>query len=135
MLAILPPTMDAIAAGIKANAMLIVCAPCCHKQIRNEMENVKQLFPALEFGILLERQAEIITDTIRALIMEKHGYKSHIQEFIELEHTPKNLLLTGIKTNQKPDSEGIDQKIEALKKQFGIKTHFLERALEIQSSR
>lgn len=123
-------TDDAIAAGIKAGAELIVCAPCCHKQIRNEMKAHKQSFPVLQFGILMERQAEILTDTLRALIMEKHGYKSQIQEFIDAGHTPKNLLLTGIKTAIPASVEAIDEKISMLKKQFGIQNHYLERALQ-----
>ncbi len=122
-------TDDAIAAGIKAGARLIVCAPCCHKQIRQSMQPPANVLPMLKFGILMERQAEMLTDTIRALIMEKHGYKSQIMEFIELEHTPKNVLITGIKTTKKIDIEEIDQKIESLKKQFGIKKHYLETVL------
>ncbi|MCK9449176.1 MAG: SAM-dependent methyltransferase [Bacteroidales bacterium] len=122
-------TDDAIAAGIKADAELIVCAPCCHKQIRNEMKAVKQASPILQYGILLERQAEMLTDTLRALIMEKYGYKSHIQEFIEAGHTPKNLLITGIKTDKPTDIHQINRKINELKKQFGIQTHYLETVL------
>lgn len=122
-------TDDAIAAGIKAGAALIVCAPCCHKQIRKEISASAESQPILKFGILLERQAEIITDTLRALIMEKYGYKSQIQEFIEAGHTPKNLLLTGIKTDRSFDNEQIERKITDLKAQYGIKTHHLERLL------
>ena len=122
-------TDDAIAAGIKAGAQLIVCAPCCHKQIRQTMKPPFDALPMLKFGILLERQAEILTDTIRALIMEKHGYKSQIMEFIETEHTPKNLLITGIRTNKNIDIEEIDGKIDFLKKQFGIEKHYLETLL------
>jgi hypothetical protein len=122
-------TDDAIAAGINAGARLIVCAPCCHKQIRQTMKPPFDALPMLKFGILLERQAEILTDTIRALIMEKYGYKSQIMEFIEAEHTPKNLLLTGIKVSKQSDSEDIDRKIAGLKAQFGIEKHYLETLL------
>jgi len=122
-------TDDAIATGIKAGAKLIVCAPCCHKQIRNEISAPFDALPMLRFGILFERQAEIITDTLRALIMEKYGYKSQIQEFIDAGHTPKNLLLTGIKTEKPADMKGLDEKIENLKKQYGIKEHYLEKVL------
>lgn len=122
-------TDDAIAAGIKAGASLIVCAPCCHKQIRKEISASAETQPILRFGILMERQAEIITDTLRALIMEKYGYKSQIQEFIEAGHTPKNLLLTGIKTNKTVDTDSIERKINDLKAQYGIKTHHLETLL------
>lgn len=119
-------TDDAIAAGIKAGARLIVCAPCCHKQIRQTMQPPFDALPMLKFGILLERQAEILTDTIRALIMEKHGYKSQIMEFIEAEHTPKNLLLIGLKVSKQTENEEIEMKISGLKKQFGIEKHYLE---------
>ncbi len=122
-------TDDAIAAGIKAGASLIVCAPCCHKQIRKEISASAETQPILRFGILMERQAEIITDTLRALIMEKYGYKSQIQEFIEAGHTPKNLLLTGIKTSKPVDTESIERKINDLKAQYGIRTHHLETLL------
>jgi hypothetical protein len=122
-------TDDAIAAGIKASASLIVCAPCCHKQIRKEISASAETQPILKFGILMERQAEIITDTLRALIMEKYGYRSQIQEFIEAGHTPKNLLLTGIKTNKPADADSVNRKISELKAQYGIKTHHLETLL------
>jgi SAM-dependent methyltransferase len=121
-------TDDAIATGILAGTKLIVCSPCCHKQVRNAMQ-APDTMPMLNYGILWERQAEILTDTLRALIMEKHGYKSHIQEFIDLGHTPKNLLLTGLKTDKKPDIARINEKIAALKNQFGIKRHHLETLL------
>ncbi len=75
-------TDDAIFHGIKANASVIVCAPCCHKQIRKQMNADVEQLPQLKFGILMERQAEMITDTIRALIMEQKGYESKIFEFI-----------------------------------------------------
>ncbi|HQO49768.1 MAG TPA: SAM-dependent methyltransferase [Bacteroidales bacterium] len=123
-------TDDAIAAGIAAGARLIVCAPCCHKQIRKEMQATARDLPVLKYGILFERQAEIVTDTLRALIMEKYGYQTHIQEFIEAEHTPKNVLLSGYKHKKPVDVRLIDGKITQLKKEFGIKDHFLEIALQ-----
>jgi len=126
-------TDDAIAAGIKAGAKLIVCAPCCHKQIRKEMSAAPEQHPALQFGILMERQAEILTDTLRALIMEYHGYKSQIMEFVELEHSPKNLLLTGVKSKSEPDKTALADRISALKREYGIREHFLEKALGIKA--
>ena len=123
-------TDDAIASGIKAGAKLIVCAPCCHKQIRQEMECSGKVNAIIQYGIFLERQAVMITDTIRALILEYFGYKTQVMEFIEMEHTPKNVLLVGQKTSKKPDKARILQQINELKAQYGIKKHYLETILD-----
>ena len=120
-------TDDAIIKGIKSGAKLIICAPCCHKQIRQEMEKSKVVDPITRYGIFLERQAVMITDAIRALIMEYYGYKTQVMEFIEMEHTPKNILLVGRKSDAPVDKESILRQIEDLKKQYGIAKHYLER--------
>ena len=122
-------TDDAIAKGIRAGAELIVCAPCCHKQIRQEMERSGVTDPITRYGIFLERQAVMITDTIRALIMEYHGYKTQVMEFIEMEHTPKNVLLVGRKTDKAPDRLMISKTISDLKRRYGIDKHYLETIL------
>ena len=122
-------TDDAIASGVKAGAELIVCAPCCHKQIRQEMERSGVVDAITRYGIFLERQAVMITDTIRALILEYFGYKTQVMEFIEMEHTPKNVLLVGKKTEKPVDRQAILEKIDSLKKQYGIKNHYLETVL------
>ena len=124
-------TDDAIASGIRAGAELIVCAPCCHKQIRQEMERSGRYDAITRYGIFLERQAVMITDTIRALILEYFGYKTQVMEFIEMEHTPKNVLLVGRKTSKEPDKAKITQQIADLKAQYGIRKHYLEAAMEI----
>ena len=124
-------TDDAIASGIKAGAELIVCAPCCHKQIRQEMEHSGRFDAITRYGIFLERQAVMITDTIRALILEYFGYKTQVMEFIEMEHTPKNVLLVGRKTTKEPDKAKIVQQIADLKTQYGIRKHYLEEVLGI----
>ncbi|MBO4328289.1 MAG: SAM-dependent methyltransferase [Bacteroidales bacterium] len=123
-------TDDAIASGIKAGAQLIVCAPCCHKQIRQEMERSGKVDAITRYGIFLERQAVMITDTIRALILEYFGYKTQVMEFIEMEHTPKNVLLVGKKTGKPVDKDAILMEINALKKQYGINRHYLETVLD-----
>ena len=120
-------TDDAIIKGIESGAKLIICAPCCHKQIRQEMEKSKIVDPITRYGIFLERQAVMITDAIRALIMEYFGYKTQVMEFIEMEHTPKNILLVGRKSDAPVDKEAILKQIEDLKKQYGIEKHYLEK--------
>ena len=122
-------TDDAIAKGIRAGAELIVCAPCCHKQIRQEMERSGKVDAITRYGIFMERQAVMITDTIRALMMEYYGYKTQVMEFIEMEHTPKNVLLVGRKTDKTPDRLMISKAISDLKRQYGIQQHYLETIL------
>ena len=126
-------TDDAIASGIKAGAKLIVCAPCCHKQIRQEMERSGKVDAITRYGIFLERQAVMITDTIRALILEYYGYKTQVMEFIEMEHTPKNVLLVGRKINKETNRAQILQQIADLKAQHGIKQHYLENVLKLET--
>ncbi|NJL75234.1 MAG: SAM-dependent methyltransferase [Saprospiraceae bacterium] len=118
----------AIAKGIHANAKIIVCAPCCHKQIRQQMKGSLNLQPILKHGILEERQAEILTDGIRALLLEAHGYATKVFEFISTEHTGKNLMIVGIQQHR-PNPKALEQ-VNILKQQFGIEFHYLERLLE-----
>jgi len=126
-------TDDAIYKGIKANADLIVVAPCCHKQIRREIEKHKtknELDFLLKHGIFLERQAEMVTDGIRALILEYCGYSTKVFQFISEAHTPKNVMIVAEKKS-KTDSQKqeIIQKIKQSKAFFGIDYHHLEKLL------
>ena len=116
----------AIAKGIRAGAKLIMVAPCCHKQIRKQLSSKDEFQAILRHGILAERQAELITDGLRALIMEQHGYKTKVFEFISSEHTSKNLMIVGKKEKINPKAK---EKIEGIKKQFGIAYHYLETIL------
>ena len=122
-------TDDAILKGIQSEASLIICAPCCHKQVRKSMKDAPIISSITQFGILKERQAELLTDTIRALILEWHGYKTHIFEFISSEHTGKNLMITAIKHQGKVDKKRIQQEIDSIKSTFGIEEHYLEKAI------
>ena len=115
-----------IAKGIKAQASIIIVAPCCHKQVRKDMDCTSDLQSILQHGILKERQAELLTDGIRALLMEAHGYKTKVFEFISTEHTPKNLMIVG--TKAKVNEQAL-QKVDAIKTEFGIEKHFLEELL------
>lgn len=123
-------TDDAIAKGLKANASLIVCAPCCHKQIRKQLKGKEYKNPILKYGIYKEREFEMVTDTIRALMLEKHNYKSHIFEFISSEHTGKNTMLVGVKSKHKVDRAVVQGKIDQIKKDYQIDYHYLENAIK-----
>lgn len=94
-------TDDAIYKGIQANAKVIICAPCCHKQIRRQMAPDNELKSITKHGILLERQAEMVTDAIRALLLEANGYKTKVFDFIATEHTPKNVMIVGTKSKRR----------------------------------
>lgn len=129
-------TDDAIFKGINAGAELIVVAPCCHKQIRREIEKNKvknELNFLTKYGIFLERQAEMVTDGIRALVLEYFGYKTKVFEFISDAHTPKNVLVVGIKRKALSISEQeiVLQKIKDAKTYFGIGYHHLEKLLSL----
>jgi len=128
-------TDDAIFKGIKANADLIVVAPCCHKQIRRQLEASKtsnDLDFLTKYGIFLERQAEMVTDGIRAMILEYFGYKTKVFEFISDAHTPKNVMIVGIRDQKIKDrDEKILQKIKDAKSYFGIEYHHLEKMIGI----
>lgn len=122
-------TDDAIAKGIAADAALIVCAPCCHKQIRQQLKGKEHTNPILKYGIFKEREFEMVTDTIRALVLERNSYKSNIFEFISSEHTGKNTMLVGVKSNRATDSKSIDDKINSLKANYQIDYHYLEKLI------
>ena len=123
----------ALAKGIHAKAGIVVAAPCCHKQIRRDMQASNELAPILQHGILEERQAEIVTDGIRALLLEANGYKTKVFEFISTEHTAKNVMITAVgnklgSIDIRQRAEAMD-KVAALKAGFGVKEHFLEHLL------
>ncbi len=121
----------AIAKGIKAQAKIIVVAPCCHKQIRKQLAVKNEMQPILRHGIMEERQAEILTDGIRALLLEAHGYKTKVFEFISTEHTPKNVMIVGVKNKAKKEAFA---QIERIKTHYGITYHHLETLLENNSA-
>ena len=122
----------AIHKALQADAQYIVLAPCCHKQVRKAMQVPGDLKAMLRHGILLERQAEMLTDSIRALLLEANGYKTQVFEFISSEHTGKNVMITAIKTN-KANPLALQQ-IENLKDTFGLKEHYLESLLAAKPS-
>ncbi len=124
-------TDEAIFAGIKNQAELIILAPCCQRQIRKDIETNKDssnLFKSItKHGILFEKQAEILTDTIRSLILESCGYRTSVIEFIEWGETPKNTLIIAKKSliTDKNKQLALNQ-ITLIKQQFSITSHYLE---------
>lgn len=127
-------TDDALYMGIKAGAKLIIVSPCCHKQVRNQMKITENnvLEPILKYGIMLEREAEIITDGIRSLILNLNGYKTKVFEFVQYDNTSKNVIITAEKGEMPSpeEKEKIQKQITAIKNKFGIKYQYLEKLIE-----
>ena len=116
-------TDDALYQGLQHEAEIMVVAPCCQKQVRRDMQVPAPLKPLLGNGILLERQAAMLTDGIRALLLEAEGYNTKLFEFIPLEHTAKNVMITAIRA--RPRVQARDE-IAELKQTFGVTKHRLE---------
>ncbi len=123
-------TDHAIDAGIRAGAAIIMVAPCCHKQIRPQMRIPAAQRALLQHGIHLGQQAEMVTDTLRALLLEAHGYETQVFEFVSLEHTSKNKMILGVKrAAARGDTAALQAQIQALKDCYGIREHCLETLL------
>ena len=99
----------ALAKAVQWGAKVILSVPCCQHEANRMMEN-ELLQPVLQYGILKERMAAIMTDAVRANLLTAKGYDTQILEFIDMAHTPKNLLIRAVYTGK--DSENA---AEALK--------------------
>ena len=98
-------TDDAIAWAVKADAKLLLIAPCCHHDIQSQMQVSPEPWTGItKFGLVKERLGDLLTDTLRAQILRIVGYRVEIIEFIGGEHTPRNLMIRAVKTNAPPDS-------------------------------
>ncbi|HGY9624633.1 SAM-dependent methyltransferase [Pseudomonas juntendi] len=119
----------AIHTGIRCNAAIIMCSPCCHKQIRPQLHSPGLLQPMLQYGLHLGQQAEMLTDSLRALYLEACGYETKVFEFISLEHTNKNKMILAVKRRQPVDNRALLEKIGQLKAFYGVQEHCLETLL------
>ena len=127
-------TDDALFAGVRAGAEIMLVAPCCHKEARPQIDRAGrrgELRDVLRHGIFAERHAEMATDALRALLMERAGYLVRMSEFVAAEHTAKNVMLIATKRHQgEPDAQAdIDRRIAELKAFYGIEHHRLEQLL------
>lgn len=125
-------TDDAIFKGIRANAALIITAPCCHQEVRPQMKPPDVLKDILKHGTLLEHEAETITDGIRAMELEANGYSSKVFEFVGVEHTPKNNMIVGTRRRVAMDKEDLEKRIQAVMDLYGIREQRLHRLLAQQ---
>lgn len=90
----------ALSKAVNWGAEVILSVPCCQHELNRQIEN-EGLAPVLSYGILKERMAAIMTDAIRAEVLKTKGYRTEILEFIDMEHTPKNLLIRAVKARNK----------------------------------
>lgn len=102
----------ALKKAVDWNVRVIFSVPCCQHEVNRQIDN-ELLAPILKYGILKDRLSAILTDGIRANLLEEAGYDTQILEFIDMEHTPKNLLIRGVKSsprtngNSKKDQESL----------------------------
>ncbi len=123
-------TDDVIYKGIISNCSTIILSPCCHKQIRPELKLINELKDIGKHWILKERLAEMVTDTMRSLVLEAYGYKTQIFEFISDEHTHKNLMIVAVKKSKNQNYEIYLKKLQKIKKLFWINNFYLENILK-----
>lgn len=103
----------ALAKAVEWDAEVILSVPCCQHELNSQIKN-ELLAPVLKYGILKERMSALITDGIRAELLESKGYHTQILEFIDMEHTPKNLLIRAVKTGKPRTSAGLNKLTEAI---------------------
>lgn len=122
-------TDDALAQAVRARAALLLTAPCCHKEVRAQLEPPTVLREVLRHGILAEREAEIVTDGLRALLLEIHGYRASVFEFISPEETSKNLMLAAQRRAQPVDVGPLREQARALMDFYGLREQRLAKLL------
>jgi SAM-dependent methyltransferase len=115
-------TDDALAHGIVTGARLLIVSPCCQKEVRPQLVPPPVLAAALRHGIFQERQAEFVTDALRALLLEWAGYKTKVFEFISTEHTAKNLLIVAqrVRVAATPDDPAA-QRLRDFARFYGVR--------------
>lgn len=123
-------TDDAVARGIAADARLIIVSPCCHRELRPQLIPPDVLAPALGHGIFREREAEFVTDALRALLLEWAGYRTKVFEFVSTEHTPKNVMIAAVRAHAAGDPERLTA-VRNLAAFYGIREQALAQHLGV----
>lgn len=128
-------TDDAIFQGIKRGAKIIIVAPCCQHEVLPQLNHSHEALAGLmKFGLFRHREADLITDAARALLMEAEGYKVKIIEFVSMEHTAKNVLIAGVKSGPVARDTARRQ-YNTLKSFAGFETQRLEALLALAGKR
>ncbi|MEY4766732.1 MAG: hypothetical protein RI907_3405 [Pseudomonadota bacterium] len=122
-------TDHAIHLGVRAGAEVILCSPCCHKEVRPQLLSPSPLKPILQHGIHAGQQAEMLTDGLRAMLLDAVGYDTQVFEFISLEHTNKNKMILAIKRPQATPAREVLQQVADIKAFYGVRQQCLEQLL------
>ena len=94
----------ALAKAVRWGARVILSVPCCQHELNRQMKN-EQMKPVFQYGLIKERMAALYTDALRAQLLEGQGYRTQILEFIDMEHTPKNILIRAVWDGRKKQNE------------------------------
>ena len=103
----------ALAKAVEWGAQVILSVPCCQHELNRQIRN-DVLQPVMRYGILKERMAALITDGFRAELLESKGYETQLLEFIDMEHTPKNILIRAVKTGKKKSRDSFAESMKEL---------------------
>ena len=122
-------TDHAIELGVRAGAAIILCAPCCHKEVRPQLLSPHPLRAILQHGVHLGQEADMVTDGLRALLLEACGYATQVFEFVSLEHTSKNKMILAVKRERPGPAAPLLAQVDEVKRFYGIRDQCLERLL------
>ena len=123
--------------GVQRGAAIILCSPCCHKELRPQMQSPALLQPMLRHGIHMAEQAEMLTDTLRALLLQTAGYDTQVFEFISPEHTGKNRMVLAVRRGQPPAPAQVAAwwaQVAELKAYYGVQQQTLESLLRTDAA-
>ena len=109
----------ALEKALQWNAKVIFAVPCCHHELNRQMHST-EMNPVLKYGLIQERMAALMTDAFRADVLELEGYQVQVLEFIDMEHTPKNILIRAVKQNTPLSFEKKEKLLDSLKTCMGI---------------
>ena len=130
-------TDHAIHLGLRAGAGIILCSPCCHQQLRPQLLSPHPLRSVFQHGIHVEQQAEMVTDSLRALLLQTQGYDTQVFEFVALEHTRKNKMILAVKRKTPRSAAALAAtwaQVEELKSFFGVREQCLQALLQADAA-
>jgi protein-L-isoaspartate O-methyltransferase len=123
-------TDHAIHTGIRAGAAIIMCSPCCHKELRPQLMSPHPIRAILKHGVHQAQEAEMLTDGLRALMLDACGYDTQVFEFITLEHTNKNKMILAVKRQAAGNADEAWRQVDEIKSYYGVREHCLETLLK-----